>query len=214
MEPTSMTERERSHVLGLFPEVELISDPVLREGVLLAWVKAWRGGGWEWLEDAPLMVREIRDPTVGVLHVRVSAQLALSIADVLHREMGQPLNRDYLVAGALLHDVGKPLEYAPRGQGPLSGGELRHPVSGAHLILQAGLPLEIAHIAAVHSKEGQFQERSMEAEIVTRAELIAWEVTCRQTFGIPGSRYTEGTTPSAERPLAAGSDERRPSPSP
>lgn len=182
------------YVEALFPEIRMIADAVLRERVALAWVKAWHGGGWARLEDAPLMVREIHDPAVGVMHVRVSALLVAAIADILEREMGQAMNRDYLIAGALLHDVGKPLEYAARGQGPLSGSDLRHPVSGAHLVLEAGLPLEISHIVASHSREGVFQERSIEAEIVARAELIAWEVTCRQVFGVPGSRYVEGTS--------------------
>ena len=186
-----ITKEDKDHVLKLFPEVEWISDDAIREGVILAWVSAWRVGGWDRLENAPLMIKEIRDPKVGVLHVRVSAQLTVAIADIVEREMGQPLNRDHLIAGAILHDVGKPLEYSPHGQGPLSGEQLRHPVSGAHLVLEAGLPLEIAHIVATHSKEGALYEKSMEAEIVTRAELLAWEVTCRQTFGIPGLRYDE-----------------------
>ena len=189
-----ITKEDKDHVLKLFPEIEWIADRGIREGVITAWVRAWRGGGWDRLENAPLMIKEIRDPKVGVLHVRVSAQLTRAIADIVEREMGQPLNRDHLIAGAILHDVGKPLEYAPDGQGPLSGEQLRHPVSGAHLVLEAGLPLEIAHIVATHSKEGVLYEKSLEAEIVARAELLAWEVTCRQTFGIPSSRYGENTS--------------------
>jgi putative nucleotidyltransferase with HDIG domain len=185
------TKEDKDHVLKLFPEVEWISDDAIREGVISAWVGAWRVGGWDRLENAPLMIKEIRDPKVGVLHVRVSAQLTVAIADIVEREMGQKLNRDHLIAGALLHDVGKPLEYAPHGQGRLGGDQLRHPVSGAHLVLEAGLPLEIAHIVATHSEEGTLYEKSLEAEIVTRAELLAWEVTCRQTFGVPSSRYGE-----------------------
>ena len=191
-----VTAEDRSYVLTFFPEINLISRERIREGVITAWVKAWRGGGWGRLEDAPLMVKEIRDPKVGVLHVRISTLLAVAIADVLEREMGQPLNRDYLIAGAMLHDVGKSLEYAPNGQGPLSGSKLRHPVSGAHLVLEAGLPMEIAHIVATHSREGVFQERSLEAEVVVRAEGLAWEVTCRQEFGIPACRYVEGMLPT------------------
>jgi putative nucleotidyltransferase with HDIG domain len=117
--------------------------------------------------------------------------MVIAISDILEREMGQTFNRDYLIAGAILHDVGKPLEYAPRGQGPLSGSELRHPVTGVHLVLEAGLPLEIAHIVGTHSQEGMYQEKSLEAEVVTRAELLAWEVTCRQIFGVSGSHYAE-----------------------
>ena len=132
-----ITKEDKDHVLKLFPEIEWIADRGIREGVITAWVRAWRGGGWDRLENAPLMIKEIRDPKVGVLHVRVSAQLTRAIADIVEREMGQPLNRDHLIAGAILHDVGKPLEYAPDGQGPLSGEQLRHPVSGAHLVLEA-----------------------------------------------------------------------------
>lgn len=189
---TEFKPQDKIEIRKLFPEIELISSDEIKEGVTKVWIKAWRGGGWDRVEHAPLMIRDIHDPSVGVQHIRVSVKLALAIAEILELEMGQTLNRDYLIAGALLHDVGKALEYAPRGQGPLTGSALRHSVSGAHFVLEVGLPMEIAHIVATHSKEGVLYDKSLEAEVVSRAELLAWEVTCRQKFGIPGSRYVEG----------------------
>jgi hypothetical protein len=53
----NVSAEDSAHVLKLFPEIDLISDEKIREGVVTAWAKAWRQGGWDWLEDAPLMTR-------------------------------------------------------------------------------------------------------------------------------------------------------------
>ena len=66
--------------------------------------------------------------------------------------------RDVLIAGALLHDVGKLLEYARNAEGRFVmsdyGLKLRHPVSGAMLAQKHGLPEHVLHIIAVHASEG------------------------------------------------------------
>lgn len=91
------------------------------------------------------------------------------------------LNYDYLIAGALLHDVGKFIELA---KDPASTGVLRtvvysekqkylsHPFIGAALALKHDLPYEVAHIIGYHSKEGELHAKSPEALVMTLVDHV------------------------------------------
>jgi putative nucleotidyltransferase with HDIG domain len=82
------------------------------------------------------------------------------------------------VAGGLLHDIGKLLEYRRQGERTIKsrrGELLRHPFSGAALAFKHGLPDEVIHIIALHAREGEGSERSVEAIIVTHADFVNYE---------------------------------------
>ncbi len=76
----------------------------------------------------------------------------IAIADVLKRAFrcSIPIQRDYLIAGALLADVGKPLEYDKDASGKVVQGkfgqQVRHPFSGVALAYKHGIPGEVMHI--------------------------------------------------------------------
>ena len=63
-----------------------------------------------------------------------------------------PVNMDVLIAGAILADVGKMLEYELDAQGKAVQGKygqyLRHPFSGVSLAEECGVPPEVCHIIA------------------------------------------------------------------
>ena len=65
-----------------------------------------------------------------------------NLAKAVYDQRNEDLNLDYLIAGALLHDVGKLLEY-DNVDGKYVKGEygqrFRHPVSGALLAKEFGL---------------------------------------------------------------------------
>lgn len=86
---------------------------------------------------------------------------------------------DILVAGGLLHDVGKVLEY-DKLDGNIIEGQfgkyLRHPFSGASLAMEMGLPAHVAHIIAAHSKEGDSSPRTMEANLIHHADYLNFEL--------------------------------------
>ena len=90
------------------------------------------------------------------------------------------LNRDVLMAGSLIADVGKLLEYKPdekRGAIKAEHGKyLRHPFSSVGLGWAEGLPDEVLHIAAMHSKEGAEFKRTPEAIIFHHADFIDFQV--------------------------------------
>ena len=93
-----------------------------------------------------------------------------------------PINRDVLIAGALLADVGKPLEYEKDAQGNVKKGHygdmLRHPFSGVALCYKHGLPPEVMHMVATHSFEGDPPKvtRSIESIIFHHADFVDFDI--------------------------------------
>jgi len=94
-------------------------------------------------------------------------------------EGGFQLDHDKLMAGAILHDVGKLVEYekAPDGSTVKSqmGKDLRHPFSGTVLALRNGISTEIGHIIANHAHEGDGTLRSPEGVVVNKADFVNFE---------------------------------------
>ncbi|MCR4439718.1 MAG: HD domain-containing protein [bacterium] len=166
----------------LFPELAMISDESLREKTLAVMVDALRRGGWS-VEDLATMPFTLLIPNCKVsylTHVRAVTQIAIRAAQALseHYAGHLSLNMDVLVAGALLHDVGKLLEFRRETAGftKSAGGRLlRHPFSGVGLAVAHLLPDEVVHIIAVHAKEGDGGYRSPEAVIVHHADFITFE---------------------------------------
>ena len=89
-----------------------------------------------------------------------------------------PVNLDVLIAGAILADVGKLLEYELKDGKAIQGNYgkyLRHPFSGVSLAEACGLPPEVCHIIAAHAGEGDLINRSTEAYIVHHADFMTFE---------------------------------------
>ncbi len=90
-----------------------------------------------------------------------------------------------LIAGALLADVGKPLEYEKDAQGRVATGRfgemLRHPFSGVALCYKYGIPPEVMHIVATHSHEGDRVQRASESIRFHHADSVAFDTAiCRR----------------------------------
>jgi putative nucleotidyltransferase with HDIG domain len=172
----------RDDIADLFPEINEISDPALRDKVVAVWAESITKGGWTpaELKEIPFTLLAGKIDMYFVEHVRSCVQMCLEIEKVLKRVWGDrvPINHDVLVAGALLADVGKPLEYT-RKEGKVvkgRGGELlRHPFSGAGLCYKHGLPDEVTHMVATHSKEGDHVQRTIESIIFHHADFIDFD---------------------------------------
>ncbi len=91
-----------------------------------------------------------------------------------------PIKRDYLIAGALLADVGKPIEYDKDASGNVIQGkfgqQVRHPFSGVALAYKHGIPGDVLHIIATHSHEGDKMERSIESIIFHHADFVDFDI--------------------------------------
>jgi len=176
----------RNDIQAFFPELKQIADTALRDKVIDVWVDALTAGGWtiEELKRIPFTLLAGDIDIRFLEHVRTCARMSIAIHDVLIAAYGDrvPLNRDHLIAGALLADVGKPIEYVKGPDGtPVKGRRgdlLRHPFSGVGLCWKHGLPDEVMHIVATHSKEGDHVQRTIESIIFHHADFVDFDIAC------------------------------------
>ena len=173
----------RAKLIELIPEFEEFQDAELRDTVLGIREKAVKAGGWkvEELNRLPFTLL-IPDLDLSIIdHVRGVTRVALGAADALVEVYGAErygLNRDHVLAGALLHDIGKLLEYKMEGgkAGKSDLGKLlRHPFSGVGICYGEGLPDEVLHMIAVHAKEGDLAPRTAAGYIVYHADFINFD---------------------------------------
>ncbi len=170
-------------MLGLLPEIERIQDPRLRDLTLTVWADAMKRGGWsaDDLRAMPftLLIKKVQVSLIE--HTRAVTRTALGIAEAMNAAYAEHIrvNLDILLSGAILHDVGKLFEYTRRDGVFVKSREgelLRHPVSGAAFAFGYGLPHEVVHIIAAHSKEGDGGRRTVEAVIVNHADFVNFDV--------------------------------------
>ncbi len=105
----------RDAVLKLWPEIDWIESPTLREQVLATWVRA--------LERSPLAPSDLEEipftllvpncPVTFMEHKRCVVHIARRAAESMREFLGGslPIDMDTVIAGAILADVGKLLEY-------------------------------------------------------------------------------------------------------
>jgi putative nucleotidyltransferase with HDIG domain len=112
--------------------------------------------------------------------------MAWALAQEFQQHFDLNVNQDEIIAGGLLHDVGKSFEFDPERRKqwkahPRTTGfpSMRHSVYGAYVALAVGLPERIAHIPGAHSREGQFILRSLACEIISVADHAYWGITGR-----------------------------------
>jgi putative nucleotidyltransferase with HDIG domain len=175
-----MTDR----VKKLWPELEWITDPSLREKTARTWELALEKSVLkpEDLDMIPFTLLCGPDMKVTFMaHKRCVVHLAKECGEKMNKFLGTdlPVNMDVLIAGAILADVGKMLEYELDKDGKAVQGKygryLRHPFSGVSLAEQCGVPPEVCHIIAAHAHEGDLVKRSTEAYIVHHADFMTFE---------------------------------------
>lgn len=170
-------------VLELWPELEWIKDQDLKEKTAKTWELA--------LEKSVLTPDDLNripftllcgpdlkvtfmDHKRSVVHIARDA--GQKINDMYHGEL--TVNMDVVIAGAILADVGKLLEYELDANGKsvvgAYGKYLRHPFSGVSLAEQCGVPAEVCHIIAAHAGEGDMVKRTTEAYLVHHADFMTF----------------------------------------
>lgn len=175
-------------IAELFPEINEIGDTALRDKVAAVWSEAITTGcggkGWTFdeLRAVPFTLLAGDIDLRYVEHLRSCCKQCMVIAGVLNEVFGDriPINRDYLIAGSLLADVGKPLEFDKDAQGKVIKGHfgdmLRHPFSGVAMCYKHGIPAEVMHIVATHSYEGERTQRSIESIIFHHADFVDFDI--------------------------------------
>ncbi len=170
-------------ILALWPELDWIHNDELREKTAKTWEIA--------LERSVLTADDLNripftllcgpdlkvtfmDHKRSVVHIARDA--AQKINDMYHGELTADM--DVVIAGAILADVGKLLEYVLDENGKAIQGTygkyLRHPFSGVSLAEACGVPAEVCHIIAAHAGEGNMVKRTTEAYIVHHADFMTF----------------------------------------
>src|SRR4051794_5246642 len=155
-----------AQIAELFPDLMQIRDAGLRDKVATVWNESLTTGcggqGWTFAEirAIPFTLLAGKIDLTFVEHLNSCAKQCIAIADILKAVFGDriPVHRDHLIAGSLLADVGKMLEFDKDAKGQVIKGRfgdmLRHPFSGVALCFKHGIPGEVMHIVATHSHEG------------------------------------------------------------
>lgn len=172
----------REAVERLWPELEWIVEAGLREQVTQTWIRAFEESPLEPddLNEIPFTLLVKDCPTTFMEHKRCVVHIARPSALAMKEHMGNALaiDLDVVIAGAILADVGKLLEYEKVDGEVLQsdrGKRLRHPFTGVALAMGCGVPDEVCHIIATHAAEGDLVKRTTEALIVHHADFMAFE---------------------------------------
>jgi len=172
----------REKVKKIWPEIDWIDNEELKEKVTLCWVYAIENSVLEPedLEKIPFSLLIQNCNITFMNHKRTVVQLSVDMAKRMRDNFGDEIkiNMEYLVAGAILIDVGKLLEYEIVDE-KLStsnfGKYVRHPFSGVGIAQQFALPAEVLHMIGTHSKEGDVGKRSVESQIIHHADFVSFE---------------------------------------
>ena len=168
-------------LLSALPEIELINNQDLRERVIATWVEALQRGGWVVHDIKRMPFTLAKKVNLNFAqHVRSVTKVCIAVEETFDEIYGSALSldRDSLIAGALLHDVGKLLEMEEKDgvfKKTAAGKLVRHPFSGVALADANGLPAEVLHIIGTHSKEGDPYKRTPEAIILHYADFMNFD---------------------------------------
>lgn len=168
----------------LIPEFNAIQDEDLRQRVLAVWQEAMEIGGWT-VDDLGQMPYTLLIEKVDITfaqHVKTVCRLCIVMEHVLKESYGDRyrIDKDTLIAGALLADVGKLMEFRKEGNKYKWASMyqyLRHPFTGVALCFKHGIPEAVMHVVATHSWEGDRFKRRPEAIIFHHADFTDFDLT-------------------------------------
>ena len=162
-----------------------IADPELRAKVVRTFVLACERGRWASVAELERVPFTLLTDTHGInliAHTIAVTEGAAALGRAQTDAYAKPpyaIDFDRLYAGGLLHDVGKLLEIEPDGQGGFrksrAGKFARHPVSGAILAAECGLPPDIINIIVCHAKEGEGRPQVVEAVLIHQADFATFD---------------------------------------
>ena len=171
---------------GLFhKQLSAIGNSTTHDMTAATWVEAARLGGWQTVDDLKAIPFTLLTRTHGISLVDhtiavTEGALALARAQIgAYANMPYEVNMDRLIAGGLLHDVGKLVETEKDEKGGFrksrKGMYARHPVSGAIIAARCGLPDDIVNIIACHAKEGDGAPKVLETILIHQADFATFD---------------------------------------
>ena len=108
-------------------------------------------------------------------HTLSVVKIAATLCDIVEELYGGHINRDQVLAGAILHDVMKVYCYEPNGAGGFQtskyGGMVDHLTLMVAEMHSRGLPTDLIHVVAGHHGDvGPTKPKTLEALIVSVAD--------------------------------------------
>jgi len=171
-------------LIEIIPEFSEIEDEDLRQQALAVWEEALSIGGWS-IDDLKRIPYTLLVEDVDISfpeHVSTVCRLCMAMQDVLAEVYADryEIDRDTLIAGALLADVGKLIEFREE-DGDYKWASmyqyLRHPFTGVGLCFKHDIPEAVMHIVATHSWEGDKFKRRPESIIFHHADFTDFDLT-------------------------------------
>ena len=172
-------------VEGLFSaQLEKIGSKALKKQVVDIWAAGCEKGGWKSVDELKQIPFTLLTDTKGVNFIEhtiavTEGAFALGKAQTeAYAGMPYGIDMDRLVAGGLLHDVGKLLEIEKDGEGgyrkSYSGKCARHPISGALLAAEYGADEELLNTIICHAKEGDGRPQVVETVFIHQADFATF----------------------------------------
>lgn len=178
----------RNFLETVFPSFLEIRDEGLRETSELAMWMAMEEGGWneENLKNVPVTLNWKNCDVNWIEHVTDVTEMCILEFDKMKKYYARhnvSFSRDTVVAGALLHDIGKLTEFVP-GEGNTAVHSenfqlMRHPLSGAIIASKAGLPDSLVHLIATHSFEGDKSYQTLESDFVRTVDIFVFNCSVK-----------------------------------
>lgn len=173
----------REFIESSFPELEWIKDPALRESCINTWIMVGQKAHHtnESLGKVLFADTGLVDCSITLIeHTRLVTKTAVEMARQFNEAYAPRVkaDMDIIVAGALLHDVGKAYEsFAEDPDGSLAAETafVRHPFLGAVFARDCGCPWQISYIINNHSFEGDDSRSFPEMFIIRRADTTHFE---------------------------------------
>lgn len=179
----------------VFPEIALIENPKLKQGVIQIWTEIMDEMPWKSLHDVPQGSKAIELGEL-VRHIRGVTNMALAICEVAQKFRDRSYDKDLLLAACLLHDASKPVELEPvlTEGGELAGfrkteigKNVQHAVYAAHKAINLKLPYELVSLIITHSPLSLVRDTSWEATALFYADFADTDAGLTLSNGKPHS---------------------------
>jgi 7,8-dihydroneopterin 2',3'-cyclic phosphate phosphodiesterase len=104
-----------------------------------------------------------------ITHTASVTETCLKIAEAIEKNYGLKVNKDVLIAGALLHDIMKVYEFK---EGKPTGILLDHSALGLAELYKRGFPEEVLHLVISHAAPSTNPPRTLEAVILHYVDTL------------------------------------------
>lgn len=162
------------------PLLDLIQDADLRQKVMDVYEEVYAQSAFKNPEDVPMVHKDHSKWNTNLIHHEATCtKAAYAVAKCVEKNYGIELNMDYLVAGDLLHDGSKPLEYWKNEEGvghTQLMDEIGHSLLAANIAYNHGMPKEIIHLIIAHTPHYDVPSASIEALLAYYTDVLDGEV--------------------------------------